>query len=457
MRLILRSTNNTTPLGLPEWFIGFCTSRKDRNLVQQPVNHSRKGSGVLLEVLNHFLKTIAGAVAVLCTFVPGRANADQWVPFADIRAVNVTGPYYVTVALDPQYTIKGLHGSDTRKRSPINASLLKEPNTITAERWGEEVRFNVKFVSPPVPEASVGIGPVQIRVAKRAVDKPAMRPALAWFPNAPAKYLAVDREIPVDEGDLICSEWTLPAPPEYILVSATGLGVVCVGVQRESVDVLQDDYAVAILPANGKKERRLKLRDVLNDDEAKLMLAEHSIGTSDPPLLLWLQAAWLDEVHRRVFISLNPTGSGTKRLIKIKMIDLDTGSVKQATPDEVLACVVPENGQSLYAAIDMAVQLKGKACREPLKAVLQSPRVPLGARMQSALYLRQLGDSSGAGLIEETESRAQAAVKNDSQLEMRILYTLDVCITKTGVDPTIDEMYAFFCALKGLPKYFIVQ
>lgn len=407
--------------------------------------------------LNCFLKTIAVAVAVLGTLVPGRANAGQWVPFADLRAVNIAGPYYVTVTLDPHYTIKGLRGPDTPKRSPVSASLLKEPNTITAEVWGESIRRDAKFLSPRVPEESTGNGPVQIRVAKRSAEKRQVRPALAWFPDHKLAGLPIDHEIRADEDDLICSEWTLPAPPDYLLVSATGLGAVCVGVHRESVDVLQDDYAVAILPASGKKQRLLKLRDVLNDNEAKLMFAERTFGTSDPAMLDWLRAVWLDEVHRCVFVWLTPTGPGATRKspIKIKMIDLETGGVKLATPDDVLRCIVPENGQSLYAAIEMAVYLKGEACRERLKVLLQSPRVPLGARMQSALYLRELGDSSGAGLIEQTESRAKAAIKNDPQLEGHIVDTVVIGVDKIGFDPTMDEMYAFFCALKGLQRFFV--
>ena len=167
------------------------------------------------------------------------------------------------------------------------------------------------------------------------------------------------------------------------------------GVHNGYIDVLQDDYAVAILPANGKKELRLRLRDILNDDEAKRLFAEYGTETIIPGRMNWLRRVWLDDVHRRVFIFLSPTGSGKTTEWVTKLIDCDTAAVKQATPDDVLACVVPENVQSLYASIEMAVLLKGEACREQLKAVVQSTRAPIGTRTLSALYLRELGDSSG--------------------------------------------------------------
>jgi hypothetical protein len=408
----------------------------------------------MLLVFNRFLKMIAGTAAVLCMLVFERANADQWDPFADLRAVNVAGPYYVTVTLDRHYTIEALHGPGFLKRSPFSASLLKEPEKISAEEWGETVRYYAGRVSPPVPVASTGNGPVEIRMAKRAVEKQAIRPALAWFPGTDLSALPVDREARVDAGDVIISEWILPAPPSHVLVSATGLGVVCVGVHNGYVDVLQDDYAVAILPANGKKELRLRLRDVLTDDEAKLMFAEHGINTTIPHRMDWLRLVWLDEVHRRVFISLTPGPRKPTQWV-IKMIDFDTAAVKQATADDVLACVVPENGQALYASIDMAVFLKGEACRAQLRAVVQSTRAPIGARTLSAVYLRDLGDSSGAALIEQMESRARSATKSDPQLRKHLLGTVVVGVYETGFDRAMDEIYAFYLALSGCRRAFL--
>ena len=67
----------------------------------------------MLLAFNRFLKTIAGAAVVLC-IVFERANADRWIPFANLRAVNVAGPYYVTVTLDRHYTIKAQCADATR-------------------------------------------------------------------------------------------------------------------------------------------------------------------------------------------------------------------------------------------------------------------------------------------------------------------------------------------------------
>ena len=147
--------------------------------------------------------------------------------------------------------------------------------------------------------------------------------------------------------------------------------------------------------------------------------------------------------------------SGRAETTIMKTVDFETGIVKSATADDVLQCVAPENGQSLYPVIELAVELKGVDCRERLKRVFQSNRASIGAKALAAVYLRELGDESGAPFIQQMQSRAKLAIEGAPRFKKHWSAMRIIGLTKTGFDRVVDEMYAFSCALDGPPRFLL--
>jgi len=66
------SMRQVTPLGLPQWFNGFCTTsgviRVRPGVVQRPLNHRRKVGGGAILGFNHRRKVGGGAILRFVSF-----------------------------------------------------------------------------------------------------------------------------------------------------------------------------------------------------------------------------------------------------------------------------------------------------------------------------------------------------------------------------------------------------
>lgn len=293
---------------------------------------------------------ILGLMAIL----PRAAVGDSYAPFANYREVDATGQYYVVVK---QADRKG----NAFRGVPISFEIVERR-----------------------PES----GPVS-----------STRSAYRYESAAGAK----PEPVVVREGDVVLGKGSLDRAPRWIVVSSTGLGFVGVDVYGHNLGELRNGHALVVVSRDGSVRHHKNLIELFNESEVNGFM--RSTGS-----VHWAGAVWIDERRKQVVVVSSPSGLFRRQRL-YRIVDMETGKVRDASSDVILAALAERNCGALDDALDLASELKLDRGKPDLIKILTDESVALGARLRAAVALAALGDRQGRKLIHKS------AVENSDSKE----------------------------------------
>jgi hypothetical protein len=202
-------------------------------------------------------------------------------------------------------------------------------------------------------------------------------------------------------GDLELGRCMLELPPEDLLVSSTGLGVVAV----DTWPFNQTDYdgttrnALVMITNKGEIRFRKNLDDLFGDRKTLLMrIPQYNLARRRVD---WYRSGWIDEKSREVVIA----GYGSEMLVAVSF---DTGRVRKGEPEDIYRAVAVAlaagDSYELQRSLPLLVDAgsKSRNADRVLSAVLTDQRVSLEDRLTAGLPLAKSGDKRAADLFTKT-------------------------------------------------------
>jgi hypothetical protein len=296
---------------------------------------------------------------LLLGLAPGFLEAESFSPFRNERVVDVTGNYYVVMK---------------RQAGPQRYRDAWEP--------------------------------VELTIAQRKRATPRVAPVRSKLVDVEDQGFVFDmkagNDVDVRKGDRVLGRAKVTHPPTMVLVSSRGQGVVLLDLYGLDSMLLSKGFpAVTVLSLKGKVLHATKLQRLFKPADCSGFFRTLS------GCVWWLYAAWIDEERREVVIVGKNSETDTYPLAAFR---LDTGAVRNGGSKDVLRAIATRIPGGLTPALDVAIRSKLKEARPHLAAILQDAKLPLDARLRSAVFLASLGDARGKALL------ATSAVKVAKQL-----------------------------------------
>jgi hypothetical protein len=303
-------------------------------------------------------KTVLLSLFLGMTALSPAAFADSYAPFANYRAVDPTGRYYV-----------------------VMKKIDRQGNAIV----GVPVAFEIV-------ERRQGSAPVA------AVSDPDR------YERASGGK-ATSEPVTVRKDDLVLGKGTLDRAPRMIVISSTGLGFVGVDVYGHNFGELRNGHAVVVVSKDGVVRHRKDLIDLFTESEVGGFF--HTTGS-----VHWIGGVWIDERRKELVVVSMPSGLLFPRRL-YRTVDMGTGRVRHASTDLILTALSERNLGALDDALHLTAELKLDRAKPDLAKILADRTIPLGSRLRSAVALAAMGDHQGKELIrksaiEMSESRLYA-------------------------------------------------
>ncbi len=295
----------------------------------------------------------AGCVAslILLALAPTPVMADSCGPFANYLQVDPTGRFYVVIA--------------------------------KTEGWGRDPGRG---------------GPVEFTIAER---KPGSPPVSAQEDHNDGYEVTSNPKVALRKGDIRHGHGSLARAPRQILVSSTGHGFVTLDVFGYNYGNLRSDDALVVVSKDGTIRHRKCLIDLFDETEIANFL--HTAGG-----VFWNRGGWIDEGQREVVV----VGDNDDRELErraIRVINLETGSVRAGSEQQVLTAIAEKNRGGLNLALEMAIEMKLEIPHMNLLRVLTSEDLPGGTRVRAAVLFAKFGDLQGAEFVANVARKKSAS------------------------------------------------
>jgi hypothetical protein len=303
-------------------------------------------------------KSVFLAVVVLGVYEAG-ARADSYSPYPESRIADAMGRYYVVI---------------NRKGGPRYEDAVGPVRLTIAER---------RTGSPPVVSAT---GFVKPRLDDLAGN------------GRRLFYEMVNRPT-VRAGDLVHGRIDFDEPPQVVLVSRTGLGVVAVGVYGGGYQTLREGFALEVVSPDGKVRNRKRLNELFGRDA----LASYYNGSGS---VWWLGGGWIDEEAREVVV-VGSRYNREREQRQIVVVGIEDGKVRKGEVKQIVNAIIKRDPGALEFALELANEMGLGETRQHLPGILSKEDLPLGARLRAAVFLASSGDKRGGKLLATTAVMAK--------------------------------------------------
>jgi len=262
--------------------------------------------------------------------------------------------------------------------------------------------------------------PVTFEIAER---KPGSLPVLpATDAVEPGGAIAANTDVKVREGDTVLGRGRMNVICPKIIVSATGLGFVCLNVLVHSPLQSRGVDPLIVVSTDGTVRPRKKITDLFSEKEIS-QFSHTGIG------FWWYDGAWIDESRKLLIVA----GSRHPHIIEriprsIRTVDLESGVVQDGFPDvlvralsEVSPRVMLEGGMVqdgfsddimralshgrprvmdvMDIVLGLAAERELPSAKRDLVKIFSEGQLPLAIRIKSAIALGRLGDQRGQDLV----------------------------------------------------------
>ncbi len=288
-------------------------------------------------------------LAVVLVASASTAGADSYAPFTNFRVADATGRYYLVVK---QNGGEGDPGRGT---------------------------------------------PVTFEIAERRPGSPPVAPAHDELKDF--RTIVTNPEVKVREGVIRLGKGNLDRCPSELLISSTGQGFVGLDVRGYNYGSLRSGDAVVVVARDGTVRHRKDLIDLFQKSEVDRF--SRSAGG-----VWWCGGGWIDERRKEVVVVGEGSGQNDQRIPRLfRIVDLDSGKVREGSPEVVLAALAESNPGALVEATDLAAELKLDRAKADLVRLFSDEATPDLARLHVAVALAALGDRRGGDAMRRAALR----------------------------------------------------
>ncbi|MDB5350117.1 MAG: hypothetical protein JWN86_1364 [Planctomycetota bacterium] len=287
----------------------------------------------------------AGLFALILVTFPSPAYADSYAAFSNFRQADPTGHFYIVVK-------KNGGPADPGRGTPVTFEI--------AERQPG---------SPPLAPA--------------ADERKGLRAVVA------------NPEVKVREGDILLGKGSLDRCPSRILISSTGLGFVGLDVRGYNYGSLRSGDALVVVAKDGTVRHRKDLIDLFNEGEvARFMRSAGGVW--------WCGGGWIDEGRKEIIVVGSGSGQEDEAIPRLfRIVDMESGKVRDGSPDVVLTALSEVNLGELDQAIDLTAELKLDRAKPDLVKIFSSEKIRIESRLHAAVALGTMGDRRGGDLMRQ--------------------------------------------------------
>ncbi len=217
-------------------------------------------------------------------------------------------------------------------------------------------------------------------------------------------------EVKVRDGDILLGKGSLERCPRRILISSTGLGFVGLDVRGYNYGNLRSGDALVVVSKDGTVRHRKDLIDLFS--EAEVARFGRSAGG-----VWWCGGGWIDEGRKQIIVVGSGSGREDEQAPRLfRIVDMETGLVRDGSPEVVLTALSEVNAGALDEAIALAAELKLDRAKPDLVKIFSDEKTPVGSRLRAAVALAMMGDRRGGDLMRkvalERSAQGYYAVKN---------------------------------------------
>lgn len=287
-------------------------------------------------------------------------------------------------------------------------------------------------------------GPVKVRIIKQQTGTAHARPGIVFRDGFRHSY---SRDVSVRPGDIVVAQFQMEAPPNRLLVSATGHGVVAFGVRPPDPHVMPVDFVeknyLLVAPADASVVHRRPAQCVMERARAHRHRIAGTFGAG---------ADWVDEPKARVLFACEIRKNGRKDAEWIiESISFKDATVTPATGTDVLDSMSQPNAASLPIIVQtaMAMKLHGDPAR--LQSLFREENLSKSERVAVAAFLAHCGTNDGVEAVYVTAKSAADQLRADSKSEARVWEAVTLG-HDIGFDDRSDELLAAKLAVEYLPE-----